>query len=419
MKGRISVGTVFLLLLGAIVPLRAHARTFLVPHVLEKEGTVSNTTYTFDTTLWMTYSPGMVDNEPVSSATVDLYLLNNDGSPMLSTTAVPVCNPCSFNLDGTTRRQTASLENLITSAGAGGWNVKTGFALLEVSGDDTHVAISMGVANAHSSAFDLDMYFPEVRELPGGLDPSLRLIVFPYIFESQGTTGSSPYSFDTWIYAAYAGGVAGSSIPAGSGAYVYLYLFDSNGTAMQGLSGTVCAPCVESISSLTPEATFNLDALISSAGGPNFGSKIGFALMAISGTADAVTVDGVMVNAHTGPFDLATADLKWQEVPTSGRPTAAETPALGALLRSYPNPMSAASTRIDYTMPHAGSATLEIVDVQGRIVARPASGHQPAGPHTIDWNGRDDDGRPLPSGVYFARLVTDAGVRTLKMTIVR
>jgi hypothetical protein len=200
---------------------------------------------------------------------------------------------------------------------------------------------------------------------------------------------------------------------------VYLYLLQSDGTFMQGLSGDACAPCVESISNLDPKATFNLDALISSAGGPNFGVKTGFALVAISGTADAVEVQGVTLNSHTSAFDLSMADLKRQEVPTSGRPTSTNPPLLGSLMRSYPNPLSAASTRIDYSLTHAGLATLEIVDVQGRIVARPASGHQSAGEHHIDWSGRGNDGNPLPSGVYFARLVTDSGVRTLKLTIVR
>jgi flagellar hook assembly protein FlgD len=111
--------------------------------------------------------------------------------------------------------------------------------------------------------------------------------------------------------------------------------------------------------------------------------------------------------------------LEGREVPTSTPPTSVDAPpALGALLRSYPNPLQS-TTRIDYTTTSGGDATIEIVDVTGRIVARPARGHHAAGDHMIEWNGRGDDGASLPSGVYFARLVTLEGVRTLKMTLVR
>jgi hypothetical protein len=414
----VSKFLVLLLSLGVFAP-RLHARTFIVPHVFEVQGSVVADTYTFDSTLWMVYTAGLIDNEPISNATVDLYLLKDDGTPILGVNLNPVCNPCSFNLNGATRKVTAAINDLIANAGGPNFGVKTGFALFEMSGDDDHVAIGMSTTNSHSSPFDLDTFFPAVTELPGGLDTSLRLVTFPHVLEAAGTTVNTQYAFDTIIYAAYAGGVAGSSIPAGSGAYVSLYLFDNDGTFMQGLSGDVCAPCVESISSVDPKAAFNIDALISNAGGPNFGVKTGFGLIVISGTADAVALHGVTINSHTSPFDLSMADLKWEEVPTSGRPTATSTPAIDAFLRSYPNPSTAATTRIDYSLPRDGSATLEIVDVQGRVVARPVNGHQNAGEHHVDWNGRGDDGQSLPSGIYFARLVTDSGVRALKLTIVR
>jgi flagellar hook assembly protein FlgD len=100
-------------------------------------------------------------------------------------------------------------------------------------------------------------------------------------------------------------------------------------------------------------------------------------------------------------------------------PTAIDTPpSLGSVLRSWPNPLHE-RTLIDYTLPNAGDATVEIVDVTGRVVARPARGHHAVGDHRIEWSGQGDDGTLLPSGVYFARLVTNEGVHTLKMTLVR
>ncbi|MCI0451086.1 MAG: T9SS type A sorting domain-containing protein, partial [Candidatus Latescibacteria bacterium] len=298
-------------------------------------------------------------------------------------------------------------------------SVALGFALFEVTGDDDHVELGATTVNSHTSAFDLDVSIPDVVELPEGLDQSLRLIAFPHFTESSMSTTGGPNAFDTVFYAAYGGGVGGSSIPAGTGATVSLYLFNSDGTPKQSLNGTdVCAPCVQVVNAGSPKATFSLQNLFVAAGGFAFTVEIGFALVSISGTADAVALQGFFVNSHTGPLDLATAVWEGREVPTSLPPTAVDAPALGTLLRSYPNPLQSA-TRIDYTMSNGGNATIEIVDVTGRIVARPARGHHAAGDHALEWNGRGDDGNPLPSGVYFARLVTGEGVRTLKMTLVR
>jgi FlgD Ig-like domain len=401
-----------------LTPVTAIAKTFVIPHVLETQGSIGNTQFTFDTQIQAVYTAGLVDNEPISSAVVNVYLLNDDGTPVLSANATQVCNPCVYNLNGATRRASISFDALIQGAGGFAGPV-LGLALIEVAGDDEHTALSAAATNSHTSAFDLDFYVQEVPELPAGLDPSLRLIAFPHVFEHSAATNNTPFSFDSHIYAAYGGGVAGSSIPAGSGASVLLYLFESDGSFMQSALGTdVCAPCIETLDSTEPKKAFHLQTLFMNAGGFANTVEIGFALVAINGTADAVALQGVMVNAHTSVFDVSMDGIEAGEVPTTQRPTSTDSPpALGALLRSYPNPLQS-TTRIDYTTTN-GDATIEIVDVTGRIVARPARGHHAAGDHVAEWSGRGDDGSELPSGVYFARLVTAEGVRTLKMTLVR
>ncbi|HXV14032.1 MAG TPA: T9SS type A sorting domain-containing protein [Candidatus Krumholzibacteria bacterium] len=409
-----------LTLVAVSVANTSNARTFVLPHVIESSGDASNTSFAFDTSFQAAYTAGLVDGEPVSNATVNVYLLNAAGAPVVSATANPVCNPCVFVLDSATRRVSAAFQTLIESAGGFAGGVVLGFALFEVTGDDDHVDIGATVVNSHTSPFDLDVAFPDVVELPGGLDPSLRLIVFPSVVESSTGTVNALNAFDTIFYAVYGGGVAGSSIPAGAGATVSLYLFNDNGTLKQSQIGNnVCAPCAQVVSAGSPKATFSLQNLFIGAGGFAFGVEVGFALVSISGTADAVGLQGFFLNSHTSPFDLSTASLEAREVPTSSPPTGVDSPpALDSLLRSYPNPLQGA-TRIDYTVPSAGEASIEIVDVTGRVVARPVRGPHTSGEHFLDWDGRGEDGRALPSGVYFARLATDAGVRTLKLTLVR
>jgi hypothetical protein len=42
-----------------------------------------------------------------------------------------------------------------------------------------------------------------------------------------------------------------------------------------------------------------------------------------------------------------------------------------------------------------------------------------AGPHSVTWNGRDAEGRPLPAGVYFSQLVAGEHVQSRKLVLVQ
>ena len=58
-------------------------------------------------------------------------------------------------------------------------------------------------------------------------------------------------------------------------------------------------------------------------------------------------------------------------------------------------------------------------DIDGRRVATLWKGVREAGVHSFPWAGRDDDGREVASGVYFARMVTPVGTATVKLTLIR
>jgi flagellar hook assembly protein FlgD len=59
---------------------------------------------------------------------------------------------------------------------------------------------------------------------------------------------------------------------------------------------------------------------------------------------------------------------------------------------------------IRYNLPFAGKVSLMIYDVRGRLIKALASGNKTAGEHVVRWDGRDDRGQRIPSGVYFYRL---------------
>ena len=85
------------------------------------------------------------------------------------------------------------------------------------------------------------------------------------------------------------------------------------------------------------------------------------------------------------------------------------------LYQNHPNPFNPQTT-IDYDLPAAGPVRLLIMDASGRVVRTLVNETQPAGSRSIDWNGRDDSGNAVASGVYF--YVLDAGKERLTKKLV-
>jgi CubicO group peptidase (beta-lactamase class C family) len=98
-------------------------------------------------------------------------------------------------------------------------------------------------------------------------------------------------------------------------------------------------------------------------------------------------------------------------VPGAGDHAAA--PLRLALTQNHPNPFNP-STTIGYSLSRPDRVTLAIYNMLGRKVATLYDGLQQAGHHRVTWHVADG-----PSGVYFARLENDSGVRTIKMVRVR
>jgi len=86
--------------------------------------------------------------------------------------------------------------------------------------------------------------------------------------------------------------------------------------------------------------------------------------------------------------------------------------------RCYPNPFTA-STQIDYVLPQAGRVTFSIWDAGGRCVRILVDACKPQGNHSIRWDGKDEAGNPLPSGVYLSRLDADYSTLTQRIVLIR
>ncbi len=119
---------------------------------------------------------------------------------------------------------------------------------------------------------------------------------------------------------------------------------------------------------------------------------------------------GSLIDVGLPPFDILVSH---------GVPTGAEAgPAYAALGANYPNPFNP-STTIPFTLARSGHVSLRIHDAAGRTIATLVNGKRAQGPGSVTWDGRSDAGRPVPSGIYFARMVTEDGGFTRKLVLVK
>ena len=94
-------------------------------------------------------------------------------------------------------------------------------------------------------------------------------------------------------------------------------------------------------------------------------------------------------------------------------------PASFSLQQNYPNPFNP-TTQLRYEIPRAAHVSLVIFNSLGQEVRRLVERIQPAGYHQVTWNGRDERGKPVPSGLYHYRLqVGEDFVSTKRMLMAK
>ena len=88
------------------------------------------------------------------------------------------------------------------------------------------------------------------------------------------------------------------------------------------------------------------------------------------------------------------------------------------LSQNHPNPFNA-NTQITIALPKSGRTTLEVFNVLGQKVSTLVDEHLIAGTKIVNWDGRDDRGAPVPSGVYFYQLQSGEFRETKKMLVLK
>jgi hypothetical protein len=94
-------------------------------------------------------------------------------------------------------------------------------------------------------------------------------------------------------------------------------------------------------------------------------------------------------------------------------------PHAGLVLGNAPNPFNPATT-LFFVLDQPGDAVIRIHDVRGHLLRTfVRTGLAADTRHEITWNGRDQDGRDLPSGMYLYRLEAHGSAVTKRMSLIR
>ena len=93
-------------------------------------------------------------------------------------------------------------------------------------------------------------------------------------------------------------------------------------------------------------------------------------------------------------------------------------PNTGRLFQNYPNPFNP-STTISYQLPSPTHVALSVYDITGRWIRTLREGEQAAGSYNILWDGLDDSGSQVSTGVYLCRLDAGDYSKTIKMVYLK
>ncbi len=88
------------------------------------------------------------------------------------------------------------------------------------------------------------------------------------------------------------------------------------------------------------------------------------------------------------------------------------------LEQNYPNPFNP-ETQISYQLSSSGYVSITVHDLLGREVKTLVSEELPSGNYTVSWNGRDESGNIVPSGIYFYTLKAGSFTESKKMILMK
>jgi hypothetical protein len=116
------------------------------------------------------------------------------------------------------------------------------------------------------------------------------------------------------------------------------------------------------------------------------------------------------MGAFGGPYASSPLITSVEEIPTGNLPISFE------LMQNYPNPFNPETT-IQYQLPKEAEVKLVIYNLLGQRVRILVDKKQPTGIYSVQWDGKDESGRNVSSGIYLYRLQTNEFVKVRKLTL--
>ncbi|MGD9548146.1 MAG: FlgD immunoglobulin-like domain containing protein [Candidatus Krumholzibacteriia bacterium] len=407
-------------------PGAALADTFVFPHVLETSGSLSQTAGSLETVIDLVWGRDDDCDGPDPADEALLWIYDEFGSPLANDVGGPVCFPCSWPSDPAQPTRISMVELMVAAGMSPGLSLSA-FAVLETGAGGLNPVRGGGAAYVFTpSGGELAGSVPPEPIAPSSPPEACRTFVFPHILETRDLSASGGPTFDTTIFITYLSGLQGGSGDPATNTAVDLYLFDqTTGAPLSNAVGeTICAPCTfpmgGSGKDINPhKREIDIETVIVGGGG-SIGDMENITAVAVaSGNAQDVHMTSMTEKSRTGPGDLAVFVFEPQEISAATQLSAVQDiPRRYADLRNHPNPFNPTTT-LSYTLPRAGDATLRVTDVRGRVVRTLEVGSQSEGDHEVMWDGRDDSGRPLPSGTYLARLETADFATVQKMALLK
>lgn len=125
--------------------------------------------------------------------------------------------------------------------------------------------------------------------------------------------------------------------------------------------------------------------------------------------------NGILVASGVVPLSTPNISYKGADGEITQTPNL---PKQFSLSQNYPNPFNPV-TEIRYALPEECHAKLTIYNILGQKVKDLVDEYQPAGYKTVKWDGKDNKGVNVATGVYFYRLETEEFTQTKKMLLLR
>jgi hypothetical protein len=134
-----------------------------------------------------------------------------------------------------------------------------------------------------------------------------------------------------------------------------------------------------------------------------------------------VTVKGQMPETERWFYGSMLIKVKGEEpskIPNATPKTEQEAPDAFELSQNYPNPFNP-ETQISYSLPKDAHVTLTIFNIVGQKVKTLVDELQDAGHKTLHWDGKNDNGSQVSSGIYFYRIQAGEYSQTRRMVLLR